>query len=232
MRAPPPSLKPTTGTPHLSAVASISTIFAAWRSPTAPPPTVKSCEKEKTARPATSPLPVTTPSAGNSRPASSGQRCFTHSPNSTKESSSKSSASRSRAVSLPCSCWRATRSSPPPPWRCTRRASRSSKRRLDIIGVTFCIVAGRSAGGAKPRGLASRCRAQGYEARPGSQDHLLIRPPAISTISVLLTTGYEPPLVVAVGVRVTPWRAPEPTHRHGCRHRVSSTGPVPGHLGK
>src|SRR3954454_10886778 len=47
-------------------------------------------------------------------------------PSSVKLPSSIRSASRSRAVSFSCSCWRSMRSAPPPSLACSRRSCRSS----------------------------------------------------------------------------------------------------------
>ena len=62
MRAPPPSLSPMTGTPTLAARSITLWIFSAYTSPSAPPKTVKSCEKMHTLRPSMVPNPVMTPS--------------------------------------------------------------------------------------------------------------------------------------------------------------------------
>jgi len=55
MRAPPESLRPTTGTPAFMALSMILVIFSAWLSESDPPYTVKSCEKTYTGRPWTRP---------------------------------------------------------------------------------------------------------------------------------------------------------------------------------
>ena len=62
MRAPAPSLSPTTGAPTLRARSISLWIFSAKTSPRAPPKTVKSCENTNTLRPSTVPHPVMTPS--------------------------------------------------------------------------------------------------------------------------------------------------------------------------
>jgi hypothetical protein len=51
MRAPPESLRPITGQPTFIAWSMTLQIFSAWASDSAPPNTVKSCEKTKTMRP-------------------------------------------------------------------------------------------------------------------------------------------------------------------------------------
>ena len=55
MRAPPESLMPMTGQPVFSAKSITLTIFSPYTSPSAPPKTVKSCEKTATGRPSTVP---------------------------------------------------------------------------------------------------------------------------------------------------------------------------------
>src|SRR5262245_47453115 len=79
-------------------------------------------------RPSTRPNPVTTPSAGVSRPVMSGAMpaCVAWTPISVKVSRSKSRSRRSRTVSLPASCCLATASSPPIRAMRSRRAARSS----------------------------------------------------------------------------------------------------------
>ena len=62
MRAPAPSLSPTSGAPTLRARSISLWIFSAKTSPSAPPKTVKSCENTNTLRPSTVPQPVITPS--------------------------------------------------------------------------------------------------------------------------------------------------------------------------
>jgi len=51
MRAPPESLRPITGAPTCIALSMILQIFSACASESAPPNTVKSCEKTNTMRP-------------------------------------------------------------------------------------------------------------------------------------------------------------------------------------
>src|SRR6266571_4049031 len=79
-------------------------------------------------RPSTWPKPVTTPSAGVSRPAMSGAipACVAWIPISVNESLSNSRSSRSRTVSLPAACCRPTASAPPIARTRSRRAARSS----------------------------------------------------------------------------------------------------------
>jgi hypothetical protein len=62
MRAPAPSLMPTTGAPTLRAMSMTLWIFSANTSPSAPPNTVKSWANRNTFRPSTVPHPVITPS--------------------------------------------------------------------------------------------------------------------------------------------------------------------------
>ena len=107
MRAPPESLRPTTGAPTSMALSMILQIFSAWGSESEPPKTVKSWLNTKIGRPFTVPWPVTTPSPGTlcSVMPKSLQRCSTNMSHSSKESSSSRTSRRSRAVSLPLSCW-------------------------------------------------------------------------------------------------------------------------------
>jgi len=124
IRAPPESWMPTMGQPAFRAISCTFTIFWACISPSEPPITVKSWEKAYTVRPSTVPKPVITPSAGVSRLSmpSSVPRWRTCRSISTKEPGSNRSASRSRAVSFPCS-FRLARAFSPPPRR--SRASRA-----------------------------------------------------------------------------------------------------------
>ncbi len=62
IRAPPPSLMPTTGQPVFIAWSMTLTIFSPYTSPSDPPKTVKSWEYTATGRPSTRPVPVITPS--------------------------------------------------------------------------------------------------------------------------------------------------------------------------
>src|SRR5438067_147469 len=125
MRAPPESFRPTTGAPSFIARSMIFTIFAAFVSDSDPPNTVKSCANANTWRPSTRPWPATTPSPGTSCSAmpKSRQRCVTSLSTSSNVPGSKRSSIRSRAVSLPASCWRFCRSAPPPS---SARRSRSA----------------------------------------------------------------------------------------------------------
>src|SRR6266850_415988 len=79
-------------------------------------------------RPSILPKPVMTPSAGVSRPARSGAipAWVACTPISVKVSLSNSRSMRSRAVSLPAACCRATASSPPICRAFARRRARSS----------------------------------------------------------------------------------------------------------
>ena len=65
MRAPPESLKPTSGVPFFSAYSCAHTIFLACILPSVPPTDMKSWLKAATWRPSTWPVPTITPSAGN-----------------------------------------------------------------------------------------------------------------------------------------------------------------------
>src|SRR5438128_5285912 len=125
MRAPPESFRPTTGAPSFIARSMILTIFAAFVSDSDPPTTVKSCANANTWRPSTRPWPATTPSPGTSCSSmpKSRQRCVTSLSTSSNVPGSKRSSIRSRAVSLPASCWRFCRSAPPPS---SARRSRSA----------------------------------------------------------------------------------------------------------
>src|SRR2546430_7296889 len=77
-----------------------------------------------------SPYPVPTPSAGASTLSipNAVARWVKNRSSSTKVPGSSSSESRSRAVSLPAACWRATRSPPPPSSNRARRTASSSCR--------------------------------------------------------------------------------------------------------
>src|SRR5438093_2945645 len=114
----------------------ILTILFACISPRLPPKTVKSCENTKTVRPSIVPWPVTTPSP-RTRFASipnSVVRCSTKASVSTKLPESRSSSTRSRAVSFPFACCAWIRSLPPP---CLARAFRrrsSSTRSSPTMG--------------------------------------------------------------------------------------------------
>ncbi len=125
MRAPPESFRPTTGAPIFMARSMIFTILAALVSDREPPNTVKSCAKAYTGRPSMRPWPATTPSPGTSCRSmpKSRQRCVTSLSISSKLPGSNSASTRSRAVSLPCSCCRARRASPPPSSACRSSAA-------------------------------------------------------------------------------------------------------------
>ena len=106
MRAPPESLRPITGMPSLRHWSWILQILRACARPSEPPSTVKSCEKRPTGRPSIRAKPVTTPSPGNFFEAipKCVAECSTKMSVSSKEPSSTSIATRSRAVSLPAAC--------------------------------------------------------------------------------------------------------------------------------
>ena len=116
MRAPPESFRPTNGAPTFIAVSMIFTIFMAWAPESVPPKMVKSWEKTKMRRPLTRPWPVTTPSVRGRRFSvpKSWHWWTTSASVSTKVPGSMSRSIRSRAVSLPRSCWRSTALGPPP----------------------------------------------------------------------------------------------------------------------
>ena len=103
MRAPPESFRPITGAPLRIARSMILQIFSAFVSESDPPNTVKSCANTYTRRPSMRPNPVTKPSPGGrwSCIPKSSHRCVTNLSSSSNVPSSSSSATRSRAVSLP-----------------------------------------------------------------------------------------------------------------------------------
>jgi hypothetical protein len=109
-------LRPITGAPTFIAMSITLQIFSAKVSDSEPPKTVKSCAKTKTGRPSTRPCPVTIPSPGMRffSMSKSWLRWTTSASSSWNEPGSSRASIRSRAVSLPASCWRAMRSSPPP----------------------------------------------------------------------------------------------------------------------
>ena len=130
MRAPPASNRPTIGARAFIAMSWIFTIFCACVSESEPPNTVKSLANTNTVRPFTVPQPVTTPSPGIfgalSMPKSVA-RCSTNMSNSSNESLSISSSTRSRAVSLPRPCCALMRCCPPPSRALARRTSSFSR---------------------------------------------------------------------------------------------------------
>src|SRR5580700_2899874 len=128
MRAPPESLMPIIGEPVRIAKSITLQIFSANASPSEPPSTEKSCENRKTWRPSMVARPVMTPSPKNSfssRP-NAFARWMTNRSNSTKESSSTSASTRSRAERLPRACCRASASGPAGIADSARLASSSS----------------------------------------------------------------------------------------------------------
>src|SRR5438067_10454199 len=96
MRAPAESTSQTIGTPVRYAVSTILMIFSTVRAPQEPALTVESFAIRQTGRPSTVASPVITPSAG--KPSAS---ALAYMPSSTNDPSSTSSATRSRANSLP-----------------------------------------------------------------------------------------------------------------------------------
>src|SRR5438132_9780797 len=120
MRAPAESTKYTSGIYRRSAVSWMRTIFSTVCAPHEPAFTVGSFAMTAHGRPCSTPIPVTTPSAERSGSALAASR-----PSSTNsEARSKSSAMRSRTMSLPCSATlRRCRSGPPARARWSRVAT-------------------------------------------------------------------------------------------------------------
>ena len=117
---------PIIGAPTDSARSMTLWIFSAKTSPSAPPNTVKSCEKTNTLRPSIVPQPVTTPSVSGrlfSIP-KPWARCRASMSSSTKLPGSSSFSNRSRAVSLPRECWRSTAAGEPAWSACSFRSAR------------------------------------------------------------------------------------------------------------
>src|SRR5436190_3422773 len=139
MRAPPESLRPTTGAPIFMARSMIFTIFAALVSESDPPKTVKSCANAYARRPLMRPWPAMTPSPGTTCSAmpKSRQRCVTNLSISSNVPESNRRLMRSRAVSFPDSRWRRSRSSPPPSAARRSRSAKTSsiKRRPSHFGA-------------------------------------------------------------------------------------------------
>src|SRR4029077_7581375 len=130
MRAPPASNRPTIGARAFIAMSWIFWIFNACVSESEPPNTVKSLANTNTVRPFTVPQPITTPSPGILAPLSmpnSVARCSTNMSNSSNESLSIRSSTRSRAVSLPRLCCASMRAFPPPRRALARRSSSFSR---------------------------------------------------------------------------------------------------------
>ena len=151
MRAPAPSLSPIIGAPTDSARSMTLWIFSANTSPSAPPKTVKSWLKTNTLRPSTVPQPVTTPSVSG-RLSSMPKPCArwrASMSSSTNEPGSSSRSMRSRAVSLPRSCWRSTAASLPACSACSRSSASCSSRSSIGCGT------GRGLGGSSPCGASA-----------------------------------------------------------------------------
>ena len=129
IRAPPESLSPMSGTPLSMARSLIRLILLACTRDIDPPRTVKSWANTATRRPLILPNPATTPSPGNRWRSSpkAVSSWVASAPISWNEPSSRSRASRSRAVSLPRACWAAMRSGPPPSTARARMARRVSR---------------------------------------------------------------------------------------------------------
>src|SRR5215469_13134295 len=143
MRAPPESLMPIIGQPILTARSMTLQIFSANTSPSEPPSTLKSCEKMHTRRPSIVPWPVMTPSPTYlraSRPNAS-VRCTANASSSTKLPESSSRVTRSRALSLPRSCWRAIASSPAGANDCARFCASSSSSDSCGMAAEFRAIA-------------------------------------------------------------------------------------------
>src|SRR6476659_3735260 len=173
IRAPPPSLMPTTGRPERSAKSRILTIFSPYTSPSEPPYTATSWENTQISRPSTVPYPVTTPSPyGRFRSSPKlVERCRANESNSTNEPGSSSRSMRSRAVSLPLACCRCTVASDPA-WMC------SSRRRSRAASLPAVVCGGPA--GAEPVSLGG--------APPAETSG-----PAISGASVVRLTGVRVP---------------------------------------
>ena len=147
MRAPAPSLSPTTGAPTFSARSISLWIFSANTSPSAPPNTVKSWLKTNTLRPSTVPHPVITPSVyGRSSSPAAWARWRASMSSSWKLSGSRRYSMRSRASILPFSCWRSTDRCEPACSACSRRWRRSailsSIGLLGLLGLLGMLTVG------------------------------------------------------------------------------------------
>src|SRR5947207_3472986 len=88
-------------------------------------------------------------------------------PSSMKVPSSISRSSRSRAVSLSCSCWRAIFSSPPPSLACSRRSCRSSTSDRREGRATNSSADARSAVDMSPRGDRLEQRLEHFQQQIG-----------------------------------------------------------------
>src|SRR4030042_624890 len=176
MRAPPESLRPTTGAPIFRARSMTLQILRAFVSERLPPKTVKSWAKTYTRRPSMRPKPEMTPSPGTfcSAMPKSRQWCSTSLSSSSKVPSSSSSSTRSRAVSFPsrpppasrgAPRWRGVslpwgasppRRSAPPPSSARRTRSRRSSRGGPGIAIP----------GGRPRRRRARPRTRPPGSRP------------------------------------------------------------------
>src|SRR4051794_21079819 len=163
MRAPAPSLRPTTGAPTLRARSISLWIFSANTSPRAPPKTVKSCENTNTLRPSTVPQPVMTPSVyGRSSIPVAFERWRASRSSSLNEPSSRRYSMRSRASSLPLACWRSTERADPAWYASSRRFCRSSSLSCMLLPVTDVTLL--PAPGHGPMRSGARSRARGRAA--------------------------------------------------------------------
>src|ERR1035437_2700437 len=137
--APPESLKKRNGVPLSRAERIAAATLIECISPAEPPATLKSWLATCTGRPSTDAAPVTTPSAGMTAVSIPNNvvRCWASIPLSSKLSGSTSSATRSRAVSLPAACCLAWRFSPPPAMTSSRRVRSSTIRSCMVLGLVL-----------------------------------------------------------------------------------------------
>ena len=124
-------------------------------------------------------------------------------PSSVNVPSSISSASRSRAVSLSCSCWRAIRSSPPPSRACSRRSCRSSTSERSGGRATSVSAAARSVRHARPAQVVEH-RLQHVHRRLGGHGALLL---VVGRVEVRDLDAHQ----------LASPRAPSPAGRRACR---------------
>src|SRR4030042_303380 len=216
MRAPPESLRPTTGAPIFTARSMTLQILRGFVSGRLPPKTVKSWAKTYTRRPSTRPKPETTPSPGTFCPAmpKSRQRGST----SLASPSKVPSASSSRAPPPPGGGTRRRtprRAGTGPPWPLRRWRAASRRRGSRRRGRRRLP---RSAAPASRSAFPSRGRRTRRGARrtlsPGLRRHLRLH----------LLPVLEEALQAAVGERVLEKRV-EDARRHG-----ADVGAHPGRL--
>ncbi len=128
MRAPAESINHTSGIRSRSASSRMRADLISLTMPIEPAMTVKSYAIRHTRRPSMRPTPVMTPSAGVNFPCICGDCdwwCASNA-NSSNDPGSNSLSMRSRTVSFPSECWRATLSAPPIPRNFSLRCWRSS----------------------------------------------------------------------------------------------------------